>query len=233
MGSILQTGDNFNFIINIRVLEIFLTDVVHIVYSMKYVFIDESGDLGSKHSSSKYFVFAGIMVDNPKKLDNLIKNTYRKHKNIREMNEVKGVHAPDEVILDILNRLNNMDYQAFITVFDKRNMYKINYDYNVNKLYDILASQLAKIIPINQKTIIFLDKAKNKNQIFDFNVLYDCKLDNVKKYPVEINHVNSVNYKGLQVADLISWSTYQAFENEKNEFINIVENKSVKIICED
>ena len=82
MGSILQTGDNFNFIINIRVLEIFLTDVVHIVYSMKYVFIDESGDLGSKHSSSKYFVFAGIMVDNPKKLDNLIKNTYRKHKNI-------------------------------------------------------------------------------------------------------------------------------------------------------
>ena len=233
MGSILQTGDNFNFIINIRVLEIFLTDVVHIVYSMKYVFIDESGDLGSKHSSSKYFVFAGIMVDNPKKLDNLIKNTYRKHKNIREMNEVKGVHAPDEVILDILNRLNNMDYQAFITVFDKRNMYKINYDYNVNKLYDILASQLAKIIPINQKTIIFLDKAKNKNQIFDFNVLFDCKLDNVKKYPVEINHVNSVNYKGLQVADLISWSTYQAFENENNEFINIVENKSVKIICED
>ena len=206
---------------------------MHIVYSMKYVFIDESGDLGSKHSSSKYFVFAGIMVDNPKKLDNLIKNTYRKHKNIREMNEVKGVHAPDEVILDILNRLNNMDYQAFITVFDKRNMYKINYDYNVNKLYDILASQLAKIIPINQKTIIFLDKAKNKNQIFDFNVLFDCKLDNVKKYPVEINHVNSVNYKGLQVADLISWSTYQAFENENNEFINIVENKSVKIICED
>jgi hypothetical protein len=160
-------------------------------------------------------------------------NTYRKHKNIREMNEVKGVHAPDEVILDILNRLNNMDYQAFITVFDKRNMYKINYDYNVNKLYDILASQLAKIIPINQKTIIFLDKAKNKNQIFDFNVLFDCKLDNVKKYPVEINHVNSVDYKGLQVADLISWSTYQAFENENNEFINIVENKSVKIICED
>ena len=32
-------------------------------------------------------------------------------------------------------------------------MYKIDYDYNVNLLYDILASQLAKIIPINEKTI--------------------------------------------------------------------------------
>jgi hypothetical protein len=29
---------------------------------MKYVYIDESGDLGSKKSSSKYFVLAGIMV---------------------------------------------------------------------------------------------------------------------------------------------------------------------------
>ncbi len=33
---------------------------------MKYVYIDESGDLGSKNSSSNYFVFAGIMVDKPK-----------------------------------------------------------------------------------------------------------------------------------------------------------------------
>ena len=33
---------------------------------MKYVYIDESGDLGNKYSSSKYFVFAGIMVDGVK-----------------------------------------------------------------------------------------------------------------------------------------------------------------------
>ncbi|WP_369334605.1 DUF3800 domain-containing protein [Methanobrevibacter sp.] len=55
----------------------------------------------------------------------------------------------------------------------------------------------------------------------------------MKNYPVEINHVNSVNYKGLQVADLISWSTYQAFENNACEFIEMIENKSIKIICED
>ena len=200
---------------------------------MKYIYIDESGDLGSKKSSSGYFVLAGVMVSKPKKLDNLIKNTYRKHKNIRDMNEIKGTTTPENVKKDILTRLNNIDYQAFIIVFDKQNMYKIDYDYNINSLYDILASQLAKTITINEKTIIILDKTKNKNQIDDFNRVFNDKLINPKKYPVEIKHVNSVNYKGLQVADLISWSTFQAVERKNNEFIEIVENKSVKIICED
>ena len=200
---------------------------------MKYIYIDESGDLGSNKSSSGYFVLAGVMVSKPKKLDNLIKNTYRKHKNIRDMNEIKGTTTPENVKKDILTRLNNIDYQAFIIVFDKQNMYKIDYDYNTNSLYDILASQLAKTITINEKTIIILDKTKNKNQIDDFNRVFNDKLINPKKYPVEIKHVNSVNYKGLQVADLISWSTFQSVERNNNEFIEIVENKSVKIICED
>jgi len=200
---------------------------------MKYIYIDESGDLGSKKSSSRYFVLAGIMVSKPKKLDNLIKNTYRKHKNIRDMNEIKGTTTPKNVKKDILTRLNNIDYQAFIIVFDKQNMYKINYNYNINLLYDILASQLAKTIPINEKTIIILDKTKNKNQIGDFNRLFNDKLINPKNYTVKIKHVNSVNYKGIQVADLISWSSFQAVERKNNEFIEIVENKSVKIICED
>ena len=77
------------------------------------------------------------------------------------------------------------------------------YYYNVNLLCDILASQLGKTIPINEKTIIILDKT-NKNQIDNFNRLFNDKLINPKNYPVEIKHVNSVNYKGLQVADLIS-----------------------------
>ena len=211
----------------------FLNNYDYTLQLMKYIYIDESGDLGSKKSSSRYFVLAGIMVSKPKKLDNLIKNTYRKHKNIHDMNEIKGTTTPENVKKDILTRLNNIDYQASIIVFDKQNMYNIDYDYNVNLLYDILASQLAKTIPINEKTIIILDKTKNKNQIDDFNRLFNDKLINPKNYPVEIKHVNSVNYKGLQVADLISWSSFQAVERKNNEFIKIVKNKSVKIICED
>ena len=90
---------------------------------MKYVYIDESGDLGSKKSSSNYFVLAGIMVDKPKKLDNLIKNTYRKYKKIHKMNEIKGTTTPGDVKKDIIKRLNKIDYQTFIAVFNKQNIY--------------------------------------------------------------------------------------------------------------
>jgi len=200
---------------------------------MKYVYIDESGDLGSKKSSSNYFVLAGIMVDKPKKLDNLIKNTYRKYKKIHKMNEIKGTTTPSDVKKDIIKRLNKIDYQTFIAVFNKQNMYKIDYNHNINVLYDILASELAKLIPVEDRTTIFIDKTKNKNQINNFNKLFESKLNNVKNYPVEIKHVNSVNYKGLQIADLISWSSFQAAEHGNPEFIKIVENKLVKIICKD
>lgn len=65
------------------------------------------------------------------------------------------------------------------------------------------------------------------------NNQYMKKQLNIKNYPIELNHVNSLNFKGLQVADLISWSTFQAFENENDKFIKTIENKHLKIICED
>jgi len=40
------------------------------------------------------------------------------------MNKIKGTITPDDVIIDILNRLNNINYQAFIIVFDKQNLHK-------------------------------------------------------------------------------------------------------------
>ena len=69
--------------------------------------------------------------------------------------------------------------------------------------------------------------------IFLFFRLFNDKSSNPKNFPVEMKHVNSVNFKWIQVADLISWSSFQAVERENNEFIRIVENKSVKIICEE
>ena len=39
----------------------------NLVLSMSYIHIDESGDLGSKQASSKYFVMAAIKVEDSKK----------------------------------------------------------------------------------------------------------------------------------------------------------------------
>lgn len=200
---------------------------------MSYIYIDESGDLGTKKASSKYFVMAAIKVEDSKKLEKIIKKTRRDFKKkMLTSNEVKGGNLPYELKIKILEKLKNIEYEVFIIVFDKENRFKIGYGDN-KKAYDILASRLAKLINIDKPTFIFIDKSKNKQEEIDnFNELFLNNLNNIKKQPIKIEHADSMHYKGLQMADLISWSTFQNFENDNREFLDMIKNKVVKLVYE-
>ena len=56
---------------------------------MSCIFIDESGDLGTKKLSSRYFVMAAIKVDDPKKLDRIITKTKKSLRKKIITNEIK------------------------------------------------------------------------------------------------------------------------------------------------
>ena len=58
---------------------------------MYYIFIDESGDLGTKKSSSNYFVMAGIKVDEHKKLDRIIARLETPQERIPYQMKLKGI----------------------------------------------------------------------------------------------------------------------------------------------
>ena len=200
---------------------------------MSYIYIDESGDLGTKQGSSKYFVMATIKVEDSKKLEKIIKKTRRSFtKKMLTSNEIKGGNLPYDLKIKILKKLKNIDYEVYIIVFDKENRYKIGYGDN-KKAYDILASRLAELINIDKPTFIFIDKSKNKQEEIDsFNELFLNNLNNIKKQPIKIEHADSMHYKGLQMADLISWSTFQNFENDNHEFLDMIKNKVVKLVYE-
>ena len=204
------------------------------VLKMSFVYIDESGDLGTKKTSSKYFIIAAIKVEDSKKLEKIIKKTRRLFKKkMMTSSEIKGGNLPYELKIKILKKLNNIDYEVFIIVFDKKNRYKIGYEHDNKETYDILASKLAKLINIDKPTFIFIDKSKNKlEEINNFNELFLNNLNNIQKQPIKIEHANSMHYKGLQMADLISWSTFQNFEHENPEFLGMIKNKEVKLVYE-
>ena len=148
-------------------------------------------------------------------------------------NEIKGENLPYELKIKILKKLNNIDYEVYIIIFDKANKYKIRYEYDNNETYDILASKLAKLINIDKPTFIFIDKSKNKQKEIDnFNTRFLDNLNNIQKQPINIEHTNSMHYKGLQMADLISWSAFQNFENENPEFLDMIKNKVLKLVYE-
>ena len=72
---------------------------------------------------------------------------------------------------------------------------------------------------------------KNKQKEIDnFNELFLNSLTNIQ--PITIEHADSMHYKGLQMADLISWSAFQNFENENHEFLDLIKNKVIKFVYE-
>ena len=189
--------------------------------------------MGTKKGSSNYFIIAAIKVENSKKLDKIIKKIRRNSKNkMLTSSEIKGGNLPYDLKIKILKKLKNIDYKVFIIDFEKEYRYKIGYDDN-KKLYDFLASRLAELINIDKPTFIVIDKSKNKQEEIDnFNELFLKNLINIKKQPIKIEHADSMHYKGLQMADLISWSTFQNFENDNPEFFDMIKNKVIKSVCE-
>ncbi|AMD16680.1 hypothetical protein TL18_00675 [Methanobrevibacter sp. YE315] len=67
-----------------------------------------------------------------------------------------------------------------------------------------------------------------QKEIENFNEYFESKLNNYKKYPVIIKHANSMNYKGLQISDLIAWSIFQSVEYNNTEYIDLIKNKQIK-----
>ena len=196
---------------------------------MKYIYIDESGDLGDKYSSSKYFVIGAIIVDNPKHLNRIIKEARKKYNKIigRDL-EVKGNKTNRFVIKKILKKVNNLDCEVWAIFLDKQNLHNIPNFYNYHELYDTLASKLAENIKITSTTTVIVDRSKSKHEdIHIFNERFTSSLNNPNNYPINITHANSIKEKGLQIVDLLVWSIFQSLEHNNSDFIDLIQNKNV------
>src|SRR3989344_3613745 len=94
----------------------------------KYMFIDESGDLGFKESSSKFLVISCLMVEDPRELDRIIKNMRRNKfkKELKKASEIKANKSSEEVISFMLEKLNSVNNVKFSIV-----ILTLGLDYNL------------------------------------------------------------------------------------------------------
>lgn len=199
---------------------------------MNYIYIDESGDLGK---GSKYFIIGAIIVDDYIKLERSITKIRRKFKKeLGNFQEIKGNKTKNFIIKKLLTKVNSLNSEIFIIVFDKKDKYKINYKNDFNVLYDIIASELAKEIKITKSTLIIVDTCKPKKKLVNnFNQRFLDKINNSKNHQINIIHQNSINQKGLQVIDVIVWAAFQYMEHNNSEFIDLIDNKKIKKVFKD
>lgn len=194
---------------------------------MHYIFVDESGDLGR---DSNVIVISGILIkNNPIHLENIIKKTRKTfRKQLNKSKEIKANETDKEIKKFILNKVNNPNSEIYAVVLFKKDIYKFIQNNNKNSLYNNIAKELAKLIPVDDHLEIRIDYSKNKSEQDIFNKLFIKHLNNPNNYKINIYHNYSENYKGLQVADVIAWSIFQKYENNNEEYEKIIENKNIK-----
>lgn len=194
---------------------------------MHYIFVDESGDLGR---DSNVIVISGILIkNNPIHLENIIKKTRKTfRKQLNKSKEIKANETDKEIKKFILNKVNNPNSEIYAVVLFKKDIYKFIQNNNKNSLYNNIAKELAKLIPVDDHLEIRIDYSKNKSEQDIFNKLFIKHLNNPNNYKINIYHNYSENYKGLQVADVIAWSIFQKYENNNEEYEKIIKNKNIK-----
>jgi len=196
----------------------------------KYIFIDESGDLGTKPQSSKFLVLSALEVSNSKELDRIIKNMRRNKfkKELKKASEIKANSSSSEVIIYMLNKLNNVQgAKISYIVLDKSKLYSHYLKEEKHKLYNFIAGKLAKNLS-SDDTNFEIKIDKSKGNLFlqeDFNKYFEQKLkEGCSNIKCKIEHSYSHNWAGLQFADVLAWACFQKFEYENEEYL-----KEIKI----
>ncbi|MFH1199800.1 MAG: DUF3800 domain-containing protein [Candidatus Micrarchaeota archaeon] len=192
----------------------------------RFVFIDESGDLGM--GGSKYLVLAALAVDDPAPLKRIIKNMRRNKfkKELRKASEIKANKSSVEVRKHMLAKLNEVqDARICYVVLEKKKLLSDYLKSDKNKLYNYVAGKLARTLEIGGFDVeIRIDKSKGKPLLRqDFNDYFRRNL--LLGSPgakVVIEHSYSQAWAGLQFADMLAWACFQKFEHSDSEYVDLV-----------
>ncbi len=94
---------------------------------MKYIFLDESGDLGFSQRSSKYFIVSlfSCGVREEIEIRRIVKKIRRKilKKKLKNTPEIKWNNSSDKIRFKVLNEVANKSVEIFTVVIEKSKVY--------------------------------------------------------------------------------------------------------------
>src|SRR3989344_1384146 len=202
---------------------------------MAYIFLDESGDLGFKKTSSKWFLFTIAMVSDARSLERVVKKVWRplkkKHKRLGELH---AYHANDVTRARILKGLSEIpDLKVLCVVLNKQKVYvdlqnqkNYLYNYTANILLDRLHTQEA--FSATEPIDLYVDRKDTKKYLRENFINYltssmKKRRDGAFSAALHTSHEN----KSLQAVDFVSWAIFRKYERGDYEFYEIIKNKIV------
>ncbi len=191
---------------------------------MRYIFLDESGELGFKPASSKYFVITLLSCDEGEiyTLRRIIKKVRAKiiKKKLKKYPEIKGNNSTDKIREEVLNRFSQTNSKIFVIILEKSKVYEYLKN-KKDKLYNYICNLILNECSFDDNQVnLVVDKSKtNRSLREDFDNYIRNNLNQKNQSCIlKIKHENSQKEACLQVLDFISWAIFRNYEYNDTHF---------------
>lgn len=200
---------------------------------MKYIFLDESGELGFKIISTKHFVITLLSCDEGElyALRRIMKKVRAKiiKKKLKKYPELKGNNSTDKIRTEVLERFSQTNSEVFVIILEKSKVYEY-LKKKKNKLYNYISNIILNECSLEDNHIrLVLDKSKTNRSLREDFDNYIRKNLNQKNQSCKlvIKHENSQKEGCLQVLDFVSWSIFRNYEYKDSSFMDLIKDKIV------
>lgn len=203
-------------------------------YTMAYIFLDESGDLGfdfKKRGTTQFFVITCLFVEEKRPIEKIIKKVHSGLKK-KVIKRIGALHAYKEKPITrrrVLRGLVEKDCKVMTIYLNKSKVYtklqdekQILYNFVANILLDRIYTK--KIIPVKNINLIASRRETNKFLNVNFKKYLESKvIENHKaKFSIEIKTPSEE--KALQAVDFVSWAIFRKYEKKDDSYYNIIKN---------
>ncbi len=208
--------------------------------------MDESGDLGFSERSSRYVVFALVIVQDPKGIGNSLKQAKVRvlQRKSAKMPELKFNELSPEQRVRILKKITKKNFSICAIVLKKETV-ENNEFLRANAISCYLIDQLTGYSvynaaktkgsadanhernPFALPVILTVDRYQSKRYYEEFeNYLRRGYARRFNHQPtIQIAHGNSRDDLCLQLADLCAGSIFQKYEHGNEEYYNLLKDK--------
>lgn len=189
---------------------------------MKYVFIDESGEVGLTNGSKPFFVISAIVASESCaiKISNLLCD-FKHSLDWNEKSEFKFSKTNKKIIASVLRLVGKEEFKIYNVIYAKSSILKFT---NNQSVYNNLLVILLGLIR-SKEILAIIDgnpgkKYQRKVKTFIRKTLSDKNI-------IDIKYRDSKSDVMIQLADLISGAKFRSLQRGNNtaQFYKIVENR--------
>lgn len=178
---------------------------------MNYVYIDESGNTGTK---GQFIVFASITTKDPKELEKFIKKIWRAKPQFHPLGELHAKEVDDATRKRVLSQLGNLP----ITVHYKL----LNKPRTGQRLLNTYYVELANFCSYHSKSAHSVIVDKKDTDARRRLIIRKLGLQHAfRKVVFEESH----HIKQLQAVDFVAWSLGRLYEHGDSSYYDLIRHK--------